>query len=43
MLRALIEARLLTSYEVEEEEGQPSRHRVEVAHESLLTGLAAAG
>jgi WD40 repeat protein len=36
VLRALIEARLLTSYEVEEAEGQSSLHRVEVAHESLL-------
>jgi len=36
VLRELIAARLLTSYEVEEAEGQPSRHRVEVAHESLL-------
>ncbi len=36
VLRLLIDARLLTSYEVEEAEGQQSRHRVEVAHESLL-------
>jgi WD40 repeat protein len=36
VLRELIDARLLTSYEVEGAEGQPSRHRVEVVHESLL-------
>ena len=32
----LIDARLLTTYEVEGAEGQPSHHRVEVVHESLL-------
>ncbi len=32
----LIDARLLTSYEVEGKEGEPSHHRVEVVHESLL-------
>jgi WD40 repeat protein len=36
VLRELIDARLLTSYEVEGKEGEPSRHRVEVVHESLL-------
>ena len=36
MLRELIDARLLTSYEVEGKEGEPSHHRVEVVHESLL-------
>ncbi len=36
VLRALVDARLLTSYEVEGKEGEPSRHRVEIAHESLL-------
>ena len=36
VLRQLIDARLLTSYEVEGKEGQPSHHRVEVVHESLL-------
>ena len=36
VLHLLIDARLLTSYEVEETEGQPGRHRVEVTHESLL-------
>ena len=36
VLRELIDARLLTSYEVEGREGEPSRHRVEVVHESLL-------
>ena len=35
-LRQLIDARLLTSYEVEGKEGEPSRHRVEIVHESLL-------
>jgi WD40 repeat protein len=36
VLRELIDARLLTTYEVEGAEGQPSHHRVEVVHESLL-------
>ena len=36
VLRALIDARLVTSYEVEGKEGEPSHHRVEVVHESLL-------
>jgi WD40 repeat protein len=36
VLRQLVDARLLTSYEVEGAEGQPSHHRVEVVHESLL-------
>ncbi|HSD65470.1 MAG TPA: hypothetical protein VLF95_02150, partial [Vicinamibacteria bacterium] len=36
VLGQLIDARLLTSYEVEGAEGQPSRHRVEVVHESLV-------
>jgi hypothetical protein len=36
VLRELIDARLLTSYEVEGREGEPSHHRVEVVHESLL-------
>ena len=36
VLRELIDARLLTSYEVEGKEGEASRHRVEVVHESLL-------
>jgi WD40 repeat protein len=36
VLRELIDARLLTSYEVEGAEAQPSHHRVEVVHESLL-------
>ena len=35
-LGQLIDARLLTSYEVEGKEGEPSHHRVEVVHESLL-------
>jgi WD40 repeat protein len=35
VLRGLIDARLVTSYEVETAEGQ-SHHRVEVVHESLL-------
>ncbi len=35
-LAHLIDARLLTSYEVEGEEDEPSHHRIEVAHESLL-------
>jgi WD40 repeat protein len=36
VLGQLIEARLLTSYEVESGEGQPSHHRIEIVHESLL-------
>ena len=35
VLRALIDARLLTSYEVREEDREPTR-RVEIIHESLL-------
>ena len=35
VLRALIDARLLTSYEIHEDEHQPTR-RVEIIHESLL-------
>jgi len=36
VLSQLIDARLLTSYEIREEDGEPAR-RVEVIHESLLT------
>jgi WD40 repeat protein len=36
VLRELVDARLLTSYEVAGAEGQPSRHRVEIVHVSLL-------
>jgi WD40 repeat protein len=36
VLRQLIDARLLTTYEVEGKEGEPGHHRVEVIHESLL-------
>jgi WD40 repeat protein len=36
VLRQLVEERLLTTYEVEGKEGEPSHHRVEVVHESLL-------
>ena len=36
VLASLIDARLLTSYEVEGKEGEPSHHRIEIAHESLL-------
>ena len=36
VLEELIDARLLTSFEVEGREGEPSRHRIEIAHESLL-------
>ncbi len=36
VLAALIDARLLTSYELQSDDDQPSRHRVEVIHESLL-------
>jgi WD40 repeat protein len=37
VLQALIDARLLTSYEVQTQEDQPPARRVEVVHESLLT------
>ena len=38
VLDALIDARLLTSYEIlHEEEAQTARHRVEIVHESLLS------
>ena len=36
VLGQLIDARLLTSYEVKEKEDEPSRHRIEIVHESLL-------
>jgi len=36
VLNQLVDARLLTTYEVEGKEGEPSHHRVEVVHESLL-------
>ena len=36
VLRELVDARLLTSYEVQGAEGQPSHHRIEVVHESLV-------
>ena len=36
VLRQLVEERLLTTYEVEGAESEPSHHRVEVVHESLL-------
>jgi WD40 repeat protein len=36
VLGRLVDARLLTSYEVEGAEGQPSHHRVEIVHESLV-------
>ena len=36
VLRGLIDARLLTSYEVEGVEGQPGHHRIEIVHESLV-------
>ncbi len=36
VLASLIDARLLTSYELQTDDDQPSRHRVEVIHESLL-------
>ena len=36
VLRELVDARLLTSYEVEGKEDEPNHHRVEVVHESLL-------
>ncbi len=35
-LAALIDARLLTSYELDTDDDQPTHHRVEVIHESLL-------
>ncbi len=38
VLRQLIDARLLTTYEVEEAEGEARHHRIEVVHESLLKG-----
>jgi len=37
VLDALIDARLLTSYEIPEREDRPGHHRVEIIHESLLT------
>ncbi len=37
VLARLIDARLLTSYEVEGQEDEASHHRIEVVHESLLT------
>jgi hypothetical protein len=37
VLRELVDARLLTSYEVAGTDSRPGRRRVEVAHESLLT------
>ena len=37
VLRQLIDARLLTSFEEGAVEGRPGRHRVEVVHETLLT------
>jgi WD40 repeat protein len=37
VLRGLIDARLVTSYDVAGAEGEPSQHRVEVVHESLLS------
>jgi WD40 repeat protein len=36
VVRQLIDARLLTSYEVEGKEGDSSYHRIEIVHESLL-------
>jgi serine/threonine protein kinase len=36
VLRELVDARLVTSYEVEGREGEASHHRIEVVHESLL-------
>ena len=36
VLRALVDARLLTSFEVEGQEGRAGHHRVEMVHESLL-------
>jgi len=37
VLDALIDSRLLTSYEIPEREGRPGHQRVEIIHESLLT------
>jgi len=37
ILDALIDARLLTSYEIPEREERPGRQRIEIIHESLLT------
>ncbi len=37
VLDALVDARLLTAYEVEGPPGHPAQHRVEIVHESLLT------
>src|SRR5262249_38590334 len=37
LLRQLVDARLLTSYETERSPGQPGGHSVEISHESLLT------
>ncbi|HLN57920.1 MAG TPA: hypothetical protein VK416_05125, partial [Thermoanaerobaculia bacterium] len=36
VLQQLVDARLLTSYETEGDEGEPARRRVEIVHESLL-------
>ena len=36
MLRELIDARLLTLYQVEGKPGEPARHRIDIVHESLL-------
>ena len=36
VLRQLVDARLLTTYEVEGREGEAGHHRVELVHESLL-------
>jgi WD40 repeat protein len=36
ILRQIIDARLLTSFEVEGKEGEPGPHRIEIVHESLL-------
>ncbi len=36
VLNHLVDARLLTTYELEGKEGEPSHHRIEVVHESLL-------
>ncbi|MEO8053860.1 MAG: protein kinase [Acidobacteriota bacterium] len=37
VLGRLVDARLLTSYEVDGKEGEPGHHRVEIVHESLLS------
>jgi hypothetical protein len=37
VLQSLVDARLLTSYEVETTEGEESHRRIEIVHESLLT------